>query len=87
MINKEQKIMIPISLSDIAEAIKSLVNAEEDYIKPLDKKEASKILGVSVSTVNRLITRTEVPFRKVGGKVVFLKGELVTWLKNQNNVA
>ena len=48
-------------------------------------KEVSKLLGISVSTINRLIKRGEFP-RKIKvspRKMVFMKCEINQWVKSK----
>lgn len=48
---------------------------------PVDIKEASKIIGLSVPTIYGLVHRREIPVMKRRGKLLFLKQELVEWVK------
>ena len=43
------------------------------------KEEAAKLLSMSVSTVDRLMRTGDIPFRKVRGKVLFIRKELEIW--------
>ncbi len=46
-----------------------------------DKKGASSYLKMSVSNIDRLIQKKEIPYSKVGKKVLFLREDLLNWLK------
>ena len=48
-------------------------------------KEVSELLGISVSTINRLIKRGEFPpKRKISpGRMVFMKSEIEEWIKSK----
>ena len=50
-------------------------------------KEVSKLLGISVSTINRLIKRGEFPPKiKISSRrMVFMKNHIEEWIKNKNN--
>jgi len=51
-----------------------------DY-EVFDKKSASSYLKMSVSNIDRLIQKREIPYSKVGKKVLFLREDLLNWLK------
>ena len=48
-------------------------------------KEVSKLLGISVSTINRLIKKGEFPpKRKISpGRTVFIKDEIIEWINGK----
>ena len=48
-------------------------------------KEVSELLGISVSTINRLIKRGEFPpKRKISpGRMVFMNSEIEEWIKSK----
>ena len=48
-------------------------------------KEVSKLLGISVSTINRLIKRGEFPNKKQLSprRFAFMKVEIDQWIKNK----
>ena len=52
----------------------------------LDKKGASQFLKMSVSNLDRLISKKDIPHSKVGKKVLFLKEDLIHWLKRKRVV-
>lgn len=53
----------------------------------LDKKGASQFLKMSVSNIDRLIHMKEIPHSKVGKKVLFLKEDLIHWIKRKRVVS
>ena len=52
----------------------------------LDKKETAEFLRMSVSNIDRLIHNKQIPHSKVGKKVLFLREDLIRWLKNKRVV-
>ena len=54
----------------------------------LNIKEVSKILGISVSTINRLVNRREFPStRKISSRrIVFLRSEIDEWIKGKDRI-
>ena len=52
----------------------------------LDKRGAAQFLKMSVSNVDRLIQKKDIPYSKVGKKVLFLKEDLICWLKQKRVV-
>ncbi len=50
-------------------------------------KEVSKLLGISVSTLNRLIKRGEFPQKiKISPRrTIFMKKEIDKWINDKNN--
>ena len=53
----------------------------------LNTKEASELLGISVSTINRLIKREKFPPKvKMSPRImVFMKYKIDKWIENQRN--
>ena len=49
----------------------------------LSKKEAAAFLKISMSYLSNLMKRKEIPFSKTNKKVLFLKGDLVKWVKSK----
>lgn len=47
----------------------------------LTVKEAAAFLKVSIPTIYQLKARKEIPFRKIGGSLRFLKSELIDYIK------
>jgi excisionase family DNA binding protein len=52
----------------------------------LDKRETAQYLRMSVSNIDRLIHNKQIPHSKVGKKVLFLREDLIRWLKNKRVV-
>ena len=50
-------------------------------------KEVSNLLGISVSTINRLIKNGDFPkkIKLSPGRKVFMKNEIDEWIKSQKN--
>ena len=50
-------------------------------------KEVSKLIGISVSTLNRLIKRGEFPKKvKISPRrIMFMKKEIDKWINDKNN--
>ena len=53
----------------------------------LNIKEVSELLGISVSTINRLIKRGDFPQKiKISTKkMIFMKKEIDEWIKSKKN--
>jgi len=47
----------------------------------LKKKEVAKIMRVSLSTINRMVKRGELPFRRIGGQVMFLYSDVMEYIE------
>ena len=47
-------------------------------------KEVSNLIGLSVSTINRLVKKGDFPFKvKISpGRMVFMKKEIEVWIEN-----
>ena len=50
-------------------------------------KEASNLIGLSVSTINRLVKKGDFPLKvKISPRrMVFMKKEIDVWIENQRN--
>ncbi len=50
-------------------------------------KEVSKLLGLSVSTINRLVKNGKFPLKRhiSPRRIVFIKSEINEWIKKQEN--
>lgn len=53
--------------------------------KFLNAKELAKYISLSVSYIYKLTSRNEIPFIKVGGKVLFEIEAIESWLKSNSN--
>lgn len=48
----------------------------------LTKKEAAALLRVSLSVIDRMMCRREIPFYKpTGGRVLFKRAEIIAWVE------
>lgn len=46
----------------------------------LDIKQLSEYLNISVSLIRKLIRKKEIPFNRIGVKLLFSKNEIDKWL-------
>jgi len=53
----------------------------------LDIRAAADFLGTSPKALRHLIERRRIPFRKLGRKVVLLRGELEQWIADLPGVS
>jgi len=51
-----------------------------------DKKDAARFLSISVSFLEKLMREKKIPYSKINSKVVFLKEDLINWLKSKRVV-
>ena len=49
----------------------------------LTKKEASRYLKISISTLDRLMKTKDIPYSKINGRVLFLKKDLIQWIESK----
>ena len=47
----------------------------------LDTKEAGELVRKSPAAIRNLVMRREIPFRKVSGRLVFIREELEEWVR------
>lgn len=59
------------------------VSAYREY---LTTKQAAAFLGRSPGAVRNLVLRKKIPFRKVSGRLMFLRSELVRWIESSPGV-
>ena len=52
----------------------------------LDAEQAAEAAGLSKSRLYKLTSAEEIPFRKLAGGLVFVAGELRTWLRERESV-
>lgn len=48
----------------------------------IDVKQLSEYLNISISLVRKLVRKSEIPYNKVGAKILFPKSGIDIWLKN-----
>ena len=53
----------------------------------LDTKEAGRLVKRSPAAIRNLVLRKEVPFRKVGGRLIFIREELEEWVRMSPGVS
>ncbi len=51
----------------------------------LDIKDLSVYLNVSVSLLRKLVRRNEIPYNRIGVKLMFQKNQIDKWLKDNMN--
>lgn len=49
----------------------------------LNKKEAAEFLRISISNLERLMKEKKIPHSKINGRVLFLKEDLLKWVKSK----
>jgi len=49
----------------------------------LTKKEAAQFLKVSISHLSNLMKKKEIPYSKTNKKVLFIKEDLIKWVKSK----
>ena len=54
--------------------------------KYLNTDEVGGLLGRSPGAVRNLCMRRRIPFRKVGGRLIFIRHELDQWIENSQGV-
>lgn len=56
-------------------------------MESMDYKEAAVFLHIAVGTLRRWVMdrKEEIPFHKMGKKVLFFREELETWIKKDDN--
>ena len=52
----------------------------------LNTKECGEFIGRSGGAVRNLVLRRKIPFRKPGGRLVFLRPELEKWIEDAPGV-
>jgi len=52
-----------------------------------DYEGAASNLGYNKSTLIKMVSQKKIPHHKVNGKVYFLKGEIVRWIKTDGESA
>ncbi len=51
----------------------------------LDVKELSKYLNISISLIRKLVRNKDIPYNRIGVKLLFSRVEIDNWLKRQRN--
>ena len=51
----------------------------------LDVKQLSEYLNISISLIRKLVRKNEIPYNKIGAKLLFPKSDVDNWLKNNQN--
>ena len=45
-----------------------------------DVKKTAEFLGRSPGAIRNLVLRRQIPFRKAGGRLVFIEDEIIRWI-------
>lgn len=48
-------------------------------------KQTALYLNVSVSLIRKLVRKSEIPYNRIGNKIMFKKAKIDEWLKNNQN--
>jgi excisionase family DNA binding protein len=72
--------------SIVTNALEEVENRKKTKDK-MNINQAAEYLGISVSTVNRKKDEGEIPFSKIGGRVVYSKKELDKWNEKNKSTA
>lgn len=51
----------------------------------LNIKQLSEYLNTSISMIRKLVRKKEIPFNRIGVKLMFQKSEIDKWLKENQN--
>jgi excisionase family DNA binding protein len=49
----------------------------------LDIKQCSEFTGIPIGTLYKLTSQRKIPHSKIGKKVMFLKDEIIAWIKSK----
>jgi len=52
----------------------------------LNTKQCGELIGRSPGAVRNLVYRRKIPFRKPGGRLIFLKSEIEAWIESAPGV-
>ena len=52
----------------------------------LDTNQVARFLNRSPGAIRNLVMRRDIPFRKVSGRLIFLREEIVAWIENAPGV-
>ena len=53
----------------------------DSHKKYLSTEENAELIGRSAGAVRNLVLRRAIPFRKAGGRLVFLRSEIEDWIE------
>ena len=56
----------------------TLMRLEKDF---LNTEEVGALIGRSPGAVRNLVLRRRIPFRKPGGRLMFLRREILAWIE------
>lgn len=89
----ENTVMISMQIDEFQALMANCFNSCLKYHKPIvtplieeekfiDSNEGSKVTSTSMPTFRRNVKNREFPCYKKGGKLLFLRSELVAWVKS-----
>lgn len=55
---------------------------QQNFEEILDAKACAKLIGVEIPTLYGYTQRREIPFNKKGKKLIFLRSEILNWIKS-----
>ena len=89
---EENKLLIQLTVNELKTLIENTItnkldsigdnqkNESEDEI--IDVTQACNLLCYSRPTIYALVEKREIPYYKIGRKILFSKNELIEWLKS-----
>lgn len=54
----------------------------QNFEEILDAKSCAKLIGIEIPTLYGYTQRREIPFNKKGKKLIFLRSEILDWIKS-----
>ena len=70
--------LIISTLTDIKKLLEGQAQKQDENI--IDTKEIAEWLGVSSEAIKNYRTNLNMPFKKLGGKVIFFKSDVLVWI-------
>lgn len=88
MITQQESTIIlqGISLSEFLLQVKKVTSPESNSSPEavFDADEAAEFCNVSTATIWRKKLKGEIPYTQLGGRVVFLRSQLIAWLTSKS---
>jgi excisionase family DNA binding protein len=76
--------LIAVDLKQVRDAYMSQSLATKEV---MSVEEAMQFLGIAKGTLYKLTSKGQIPFKKVGKRLVFLRTELTQWLSTKSHNA
>ena len=79
---------LPNQVANLTEEIAELKNllikqsSSETVEQIIDAKQCSKLLNMTIHTLYGYTQRKEIPFNKKGKKLIFIRSEIIDWVKS-----